>query len=130
MDSVLCYASQQWAYFTTQTLDKQLGDNWTDNPWWNAGPPYLHRHYSPDDKLDKWDVSRVAYDGSWSLPYSPYPDMRHAPTVASINNGNNIPWLIAGGGWEKEVRIMPATTLGSFCELLRTRGCFAYIPVQ
>lgn len=30
MSPVLCYVSDQWAYFTTQPLAEQRGDNWND----------------------------------------------------------------------------------------------------
>ena len=37
----LCYIDNCWAYFTTQPLDKQWGDDWDDAPYeHNAGEPY------------------------------------------------------------------------------------------
>ena len=37
----LCYVDGCWAYFTTQRLDHQWGDDWNDAPYeHNAGPPY------------------------------------------------------------------------------------------
>jgi hypothetical protein len=38
---VLCYVDGPWAYFTTQPLREQWGDDWSDAPYeHNAGPPY------------------------------------------------------------------------------------------
>jgi len=31
--SALCYVSGPWAYFTTQALNKQWGDDWDDAPY-------------------------------------------------------------------------------------------------
>ena len=40
-DPILCYVDEPWAYFTTQDLDKQWGDDWNDAPYeHNAGTPY------------------------------------------------------------------------------------------
>lgn len=37
----LCYVEGAWAYFTTQALDEQWGDDWDDAPYEsNAGHPY------------------------------------------------------------------------------------------
>lgn len=39
--AVLCYVDGPWAYFTTQPLAKQWGDDWNDAPYeHNAGEPY------------------------------------------------------------------------------------------
>lgn len=38
---MLCYVKEPWAYFTTQPLDKQWGDDWNDAPYeHNAEEPY------------------------------------------------------------------------------------------
>lgn len=38
---VLCYVDEPWAYFTTQKLEDQWGDDWEDSPYeHNAGKPY------------------------------------------------------------------------------------------
>jgi hypothetical protein len=40
-DPVLCYVDGVFAYFTTQSLKKQTGDDWNDAPYeHNAGEPY------------------------------------------------------------------------------------------
>lgn len=49
-EPVLCYISKPWAYFTTQKLEDQWGDDWDDAPYeHNAGEPYgpcWHNHPS------------------------------------------------------------------------------------
>lgn len=40
-EPILCYIDGPWAYFTTQNLHKQWGDDWDDRPYeCNAGSPY------------------------------------------------------------------------------------------
>lgn len=40
-EPVLCYVDDKFAYFTTQELAKQWGDDWDDAPYeHNAGEPY------------------------------------------------------------------------------------------
>ena len=40
-EPILCYVKGPWAYFTTQPLKKQWGDDWDDAPYeHNAGEPY------------------------------------------------------------------------------------------
>ena len=130
MDSVLCFVSRPWAYFTTQSLSDQLGDGWTDKPWTQAGGPHLHRHYNPEHKPNKWEIYKIAYDGFWTLPYNIYPDTNH-PTVSSINNDKSIPWLRSDFHFlpEKFV-VMAGTTLFDFCKLMQANGGNAYIPTN
>jgi hypothetical protein len=128
MDSVLCFVNRPWAYFTTRVLSDQLGDNWEDKPWTNAGGPHLHRHYNPECKLNKWEIYKIAYDGFWTLPYKIYPDTNH-PTVSSINNDKSIPWLRSELATPK-IEIMAGTTLSDFCEFMRANGGNAYIQIS
>jgi hypothetical protein len=47
LDAVLCYIDGSWAYFTTQNLKDQWGDDWDDAPFdCNAGEPYRWREES------------------------------------------------------------------------------------
>jgi len=129
MDSVLCFISRPRAYFTTQVLGDQFGDNWTDKPWTEAGGPYLHRHYNPEHKPNKWEIYKIAYDGFWTLPYKIYPDTNH-PTVSSINDDKSTPWLRSEMATPQEIVVMAGTALSDFCKLMRANGGNAYIPIS
>ena len=128
MNSVLCFISRPWAYFTTQVLSDQFGDNWTDKPWTDAGGPYRHRHYDPKHKPNTWEIYKIAYDGFWTLPYKIHPDTNH-PTVSMINNEKSIPWLRSEMGMPQKIVIMAGTTLFDFCKLMRANGGNAFIPI-
>lgn len=141
-DPVLCYVKDQWAWFTTQPLSDQWGDDWNDAPYeHNAGDPYGPVwHNLPEyvekrgelcrcgacvrdwneDGTPKWRVYKIAWDGSfeepcashWNSPYS----------VQAINQGA-APWLAS-----ESVKISAGVTMVEFCELIRCGGGTVYLP--
>lgn len=110
-NAILCYVYEPWgssagspptAYFTTQPLDKQWGDDWNDAPYdCNAGIPYRWdaRRYTkqPDGSYawvsspePSWQIFMVEFTGPFETPRgvafnTPY-------SVEMINDGK-IPWL-------------------------------------
>jgi len=59
-DYKLCLVLGGWAYFTTQDLDEQWGDDWNDSPYWcNAGEPYIG---------DGWDILKVGFEANLVTP--------------------------------------------------------------
>lgn len=53
-DFKLCYIDGCWAYFTTQDLDKQWGDDWDDVPYeHNAGDPYTPCWHNEPEHINK-----------------------------------------------------------------------------
>ena len=81
VSTFLCYVEGNFAYFTTQPLAKQWGDDWDDAPYeHNAGEPYLptvcYKTTGPekdpldwnDDGTPKWGIVKVAWDGPFSPP--------------------------------------------------------------
>lgn len=64
-DAVLCYVSGDWAYFTTQPLSKQWGDDWDDAPYeHNAEAPYTPHAKSQG----QWDIVKVAFEVMLAQP--------------------------------------------------------------
>jgi hypothetical protein len=83
----LCYVDDCWAYFTTQELSKQIGDDWDDAPYeHNAGSPY-----EPYRDGETWQILKVAFDGAFTLPCDGYTNTPWS--VTQINDGI-VPWLI------------------------------------
>lgn len=120
-EHVLCYVIGAWAYFTSQPLDKQWGDDWNDAPYeHNAGHPYdpgpndLHPDGTP-----KWTVVQMVWDGPFELPCdhhlnSPY-------SVEQINAGA-VAWLRTDS-WCKEQVVIPAgVTISEFVRLVKKAG--------
>lgn len=115
----LCYVCGPWAYFTTQALDKQWGDDWDDAPYeHNAGSPY---EWHPRRGGARYSILRVAFDGWFSHPCdghlnSPY-------SVQNINLGA-APWLRSDDHPDKE--LSAGATFGEFVDfVLGNRGSIA-----
>lgn len=124
-EPILCYVYDCWAYFTTQSLDKQWGDDWDDAPYeHNAGRPY----YPYKEKGEDWDIIRVAWEGPFDTP-----DMYHANSpwsVKTINQGA-VPWLTnvrnLYGNHTEPISIFAGCTLDYFKKEVRRGGGDVYV---
>jgi len=128
----LCYIDKDnTAYFTTQDLATQTGDDWDDAPYeHNAGTPYEpHKGSAKDwneDGSPKWEICTVmfhAYDietPSARYGNSPY-------SVDKINAGA-VAWLT---GWDpetkKDVAILAGASIEEFKQKVRQCGGKIYI---
>ena len=126
----LCYVDAPWAYFTTQDLDKQWGDDWNDAPYeHNAGEPYepVHPH-SPDratrwpddwneDGTPKWKIVKIAFELDWAG----FPSDSGRFSVESINKGLT-PWVVI-----RDTKIMAGTDAIKFIEIIEENGGKVYI---
>jgi hypothetical protein len=148
----LCYIDSPWAYFTSQEIDKQWGDDWNDAPYeHNAGEPYLpcwHNHPSyidtdragvkagelcrcksclrdwNDDGTPKWEVMRVAYNSSLLTPAEIY--SRVAGVSVEQINSKQFPWLYAKG----HEPIYAGTCIDSFIRKIEAAGGEVYTRVD
>jgi hypothetical protein len=150
IDPVLCYVDDNWAYFTTQDLADQWGDDWDDAPYeHNAETPYdpcwhneprhvakrgglcgcspCLRDWTVDGK-PRWEIIKVAFDGPFNRPAdghlnSPY-------SVQQINSGE-VPWLRTSEYSNAQpVAIAAGTTLVKFCELIRRGNGTVYLATE
>lgn len=120
--SVLCYIDQYWAYFTTQELSKQWGDDWNDAPYeHNAGEPYLHFQDG-----ESWSISKVAFDGPFERPCD---NQLNSPWSVEQINAGAIAWL-RSSRWStnKNVIIPAGTTMERFIDLIYDGGGNVYLP--
>lgn len=123
---VLCYVDGQWAYFTTQSLSEQWGDDWDDAPYeHNSGKPYEFGEHEKRKGRKPWQIIKAAWDGDFVLPCDDY--INSPWSVEQINAGA-IAWLRTHEGHAGEPVIIPAgTTLNHFCELVHEGGGEAYL---
>lgn len=85
----LCYIKSGWAYFTTQPLNKQWGDDWDDAPYeYNAGPPYDYR--AGNSTLPRWKVFRISFEGPFITPDIGY---NNSPWSVRDINAGAVAWL-------------------------------------
>ena len=126
LSAVLCYVEPPWAYFTTQKLGDQWGDDWDDRPYENnAGEPYIwtERHSNPP----AYEVHKVAYDSDWLI--TPAED-NMVRSVEEINKGDT-PWLKTSKYYsENHVSIYAGTTLSDFIKLLQFAGGRVYLEQE
>lgn len=121
----LCYIDGCWAYFTTQPLDQQWGDDWNDTPYeHNAGVPYEPRK----DEPNPWEIIKVAWDGDFLAPCD---SGANSYSVEQINNGA-LAWLRASR-WRpalfrfEEIVIPAGTALDNFKSLIQLGGGNVYV---
>jgi len=91
-DARLCYVDGCWAYFTTQALDQQWGDDWNDAPYeHNAGRPYEWRaDYDGKRGVPEWTITRLAFDGPLTTPDGGH---RNSPYSVEQINAGAVAWL-------------------------------------
>ena len=92
-EPILCYVDNPWAYFTTQPLEKQWGDDWNDAPYeYNAGTPY--EWHEPDGE-PRWEIVTVGYHGDF---WEPGDRTLNSPYSVETINAGAVPWLAPFGG--------------------------------
>lgn len=119
-EPILCYIDGPWAYFTTQSLQQQWGDDWDDKPYeHNAGNPY-----GPHEGDKPWEIVKVAWDGDFFAPCDGHLNSKWS--VKDINN-KCVPWL--SRPYDKPLNIWAGTTLSKFKKMIREGGGSVYVEV-
>ena len=128
-ESVLCYIEGHWAYFTTQELSKQWGDDWSNSPYeHNAGTPYKYaEHYAKQGK-EPWTITKIVFDCDLETPCDWV--LNSHWSVQDINN-KEVPWLSSGkcGKRDKDgksIVIWAGTALSEFISIVQGIGGAIY----
>jgi hypothetical protein len=140
----LCYVDECWAYFTTQPINAQWGDDWNDAPYeHNAGTPYgpcwhnepTHRKEGKfcdcdsckkdwyQDEMPKWKIVKVAWDGPFETPAN-IANGNSLYSVQQINRGE-VAWL-RSSTTQPSTPIMAGVSLEQFCRLIQAGGGRVY----
>ena len=86
----LCYVNNGSAYFTTQRVTDQWGDDWGDKPYIdNAGPPYKYtknKDIQEGEDSQPWELYIIKFESHLEEPY----DLN--VSVLDINSGR-VAWL-------------------------------------
>ncbi|MEW6016454.1 MAG: hypothetical protein AB1760_00105 [Pseudomonadota bacterium] len=118
----LCYIDGCWAYFTTQDLASQWGDDWNDKPYqFNAGRPYEFHEIDHEHGRKPWQIVRLAFTADLEAPCDWV-----SVSVDEINRGD-VPWLRSPDWSKQRVRIMAGTTLREFIGAIRGAGGVVYL---
>lgn len=134
----LCYVDGNFAYFTTQELSEQWGDDWNDAPYeHNAGwPATPFRHYKGgcdclackrdwnEDGTPKWIIKKVAFDGPFDLPCDGY---HNSPYSVQEINAGAVAWLYHE---DSNTSIMAGTSIDDFMKLVIDAGGRLYVEKE
>jgi len=121
VDAVLCYVEGSFAYFTTQPLDQQWGDDWNYAPYeHNAGRPYEWRADAAKS-TPVYHIVCVAFQGLYETP-ADIVNGNSRYSVEQINAGA-IAWLAPAHYSSRPARpIRAGVTLREFYRLM-SEGC-------
>ena len=136
----LCYIDGDTAYFTTQDLDKQWGDDWNDAPYeHNAGPPYFPfvHHFANgetkknekdwnEDGTPKFEIYHLKFDTAWRLET---PASRHynSPYSVQMINAGAVAWLSGTDKDGKPIAIQAGASIEEFKQKVKQAGGAIYI---
>jgi len=141
----LCYVENNIAYFTTQPLSKQWGDDWDDAPYeHNAGAPYepcwhnrkdsgiypcecdLCKREWNKDGTPKWVIEKIMFDAEVRLPN--YGVANSDYSVQDINK-KKIAWIRSL--YHKNKSIYAGVNVTEFIEAIEGMGgeCYGRIKV-
>ena len=120
-EPVLCYVRAPWAYFTTQKLSEQWGDDWDDAPYeHNASCPYTD---------DGHEIVKLAYEGELETP-ADKAGLNSRYSVEEINAGA-VAWLASPSWCSGEKVVIPAgTSISNFIKLVKKSGGAVYLKSE
>lgn len=123
-EPVLCYVDRPWAYFTTQELEKQWGDDWNDAPYeHNAETPYVYAEHDRVAGRERWRIVKLAFDAA-DLHTPDYMLTNSEHSVQDIN-AKAVPWLQDHYG-DHCVSIYAGATVGEFIAAVEGVGGEVY----
>jgi hypothetical protein len=125
---VLCYVESGTAFFTTQAIDKQWGDDWNDAPYeHNAGDPY-EDHECPA----RWMLTRVKFDGG-ALD-EPREGHYNSPWSVEQINCRDTPWLSTEHGYRAPgqplIEVWAGERFEAFRDAVHAAGGTVYLAVE
>lgn len=116
----LCYVADGFAYFTTQSLDEQWGDDWEDTPYeHNAGEPYQSR----EGCETPWEILKVAF----SSDYYRLPHTNHHNSPFSVRgiNAGAVAWIFFPF---ENIAINAGESLPTFIQKVELTKGTVYLP--
>lgn len=139
-DFKLCYIDDHRAYFTTQPVTEQWGDDWNDAPYeHNAGEPYTPTMFYKttgvekdprdwnEDGTPKYEIKCFFFSGDLSAPCE---DFSNSPYSVEQINAGHVPWLRSTEWNTSKINIMAGTTLPEFVNAIEFAGGDVFIPLK
>lgn len=129
-EPILCYIENKWAYFTTQNLKEQWGDDWNDAPYeHNAGTPYEYGIHDKNKNKEFWEIIKVAFDVDGYI--EPCEEHCNSPfSVQDINRGD-IAWLRPKYCSNENAKpIYAGTALSEFIKIIKESDGNIYLKIE
>ena len=118
-DFKLCYIKDNFAYFTTNDIYKQWGDDWDDAPYeHNAGEPY---------DGEGVEIVKVAYVSEMTTPCDYICNSSYS--VGDINSGA-ISWLRTPSYVKEKINIFAGEPVDSFMDKVIKQGGEIFTPIS
>lgn len=141
-DFKLCYIHGDTAYFTTQDVKTQWGDDWDDAPYeHNAETPYEPAyHYYADgrtEKVDgdwnedgspKWEIYTLKFD-CYRLE-TPASRWGNSPYSVQMINAGAVAWLSGNDKDNTPIAIQACTSIEEFKMKVKQSGGTIYVPEE
>jgi hypothetical protein len=136
----LCYIKGDTAYFTTQDLDKQWGDDWNDVPYeHNAGTPYGPSiSYFVDGREEKnpldWNEDGTPRFSLYHLKFTawqletPADNVRNSRYSVKDINAGAVAWLRGNLDDGTPIAIPAGASIDEFKQKVRLAGGTIYLP--
>jgi len=122
----LCCIRWGRAYFTTQDVTEQWGDDWNDAPYeHNAGAPYKQCKDNWERGEEQWQIFEIPFDSGLVAPGDSGLNSKYS--IQDINRGD-VPWLQSPLWSKSEVQIMAGTTFKEFAIIINQAGGTVYVP--
>jgi len=116
----LCYVKGAKAYFTTQEIDRQWGDDWNDAPYeHNAGTPY---------KEEGHNIKSIYFEADLYTPEE-FAGSNSRYSVEMINNLAT-PWLSFESWSSHKTVIFAGESLEGFIEKVQSIGGKVYVEYE
>lgn len=129
MSFKLCYVDDHFAYFTTQKLRDQGGDDWNDIPYeHNAGKPY---DWCTAYGTPGWEICKVAFEGpGLNTPADIARGGNSSYSVDMINAGM-VPWLASDPRYTDPpyYQIYAGASIEDFTRIIQAAGGQVYFKV-
>lgn len=125
----LCYIDGGCAYFTTQPITQQWGDDWNDAPYeHNAGDPYTYSTHNAARDEAPWEIHCRYYTAQMSTPEDDA-SYNSRYCVQTINTGT-VAWLRSWKqGATREDHVWAGDTITEFTRKVQAAGGTVYAPV-
>ncbi len=141
----LCYIEGHFAYFTTQELSKQWGDDFDDAPYeHNAGTPYTPTIYYHVDgteskKLEdwiggkpNWEIKKICFFGfdNMNAPCDVWENGNSMVISVDDINKKKAPWLQNSKYDKPRIKVWAGCSIEEFKKLVKKGGGEIYVKEE